>query len=518
MESRPEVDGAPRSVQVLGRTLCDLVSRKQLKPGIKIPLPLANAGLAREASLNMTRLTNKNSQFSMAHSFAHVACISLLEAAALCAIFAAELARVPSAAIFGQGTFATSDVGESEFLGGIRLMCVMQHNANHADTFRPNCISLPTSCYEDMFDVFRLPKSSVETSSAVGPVFWSSFDHDDDDPHLQIIHRKADVRKKGKTRGWEVLLSFSFKNNIVSGYIKGTPTSHVLGAVAQLKACITDVSHPMVLPLAFFSAEFSSESDKRQRDTRDWLRRLESTLAIGPQLEQVRDLDNTALDIDALSRDIVECHSTALWRPTHAYSEILEEFFSTMDSFWQKWITVDEETLTINAKAERKMIKLKSLRTYTETTLERLRVQRELLNTIMSQRDTRFNIEIAGEQRRIAYATKKDSLAMKTLALIGVIFLPGTFIATLFGMSFFRYESEAGPVSEKIWIYFATTVPTTLVFLSSWIWYEARQRREDVQVEESIEDLEKDIMATIRRRRAQQASLASPPVNTFQMS
>lgn len=59
----------------------------------------------------------------------------------------------------------------------------------------------------------------------------------------------------------------------------------------------------------------------------------------------------------------------------------------------------------------------------------------------MSQRDTRFSIEIAGEQRRIAYAAKKDSVAMKTLSFIGVLFLPGTFIATMFGMSFFNFES-----------------------------------------------------------------------------
>lgn len=58
----------------------------------------------------------------------------------------------------------------------------------------------------------------------------------------------------------------------------------------------------------------------------------------------------------------------------------------------------------------------------------------------MSQREARLNLQIAGEQRRIAHASKRDSTAMKTLSLLGALFLPGTYLASVFGMSFFNFE------------------------------------------------------------------------------
>ena len=58
----------------------------------------------------------------------------------------------------------------------------------------------------------------------------------------------------------------------------------------------------------------------------------------------------------------------------------------------------------------------------------------------MSQREARLNLEIAGEQRRIAHASKRDSTAMKTLSLLGALFLPGTYLASVFSMTFFDFQ------------------------------------------------------------------------------
>lgn len=58
----------------------------------------------------------------------------------------------------------------------------------------------------------------------------------------------------------------------------------------------------------------------------------------------------------------------------------------------------------------------------------------------MSQREARLNLQIAGEQRRIAHASKRDSTAMKTLSLMGALFLPGTYLASVFSMTFFNFE------------------------------------------------------------------------------
>ena len=47
---------------------------------------------------------------------------------------------------------------------------------------------------------------------------------------------------------------------------------------------------------------------------------------------------------------------------------------------------------------------------------------------------------MAGEQRRLAHAAKRDSTTMKTLSLLGALFLPGTYLASLFSMTFFNFQ------------------------------------------------------------------------------
>jgi hypothetical protein len=58
----------------------------------------------------------------------------------------------------------------------------------------------------------------------------------------------------------------------------------------------------------------------------------------------------------------------------------------------------------------------------------------------MTQKESKLNLEMAAQQRRLAHASKRDSTAMKTLSLLGAIFLPGTFLASVFSMTFFNFK------------------------------------------------------------------------------
>jgi hypothetical protein len=122
----------------------------------------------------------------------------------------------------------------------------------------------------------------------------------------------------------------------------------------------------------------------------------------------------------------------------------------------------------------------------------------------MSQREARLNLEIAGEQRRIAHASKRDSTAMKTLSVLGAVFLPGSFLASVFGMSFFNFEDKGQPVSTQLWIYFAVTVPITAIIVAAWLIFDRRREtahaKQDADLERNIEKMEKDIMYNMRKR------------------
>lgn len=57
----------------------------------------------------------------------------------------------------------------------------------------------------------------------------------------------------------------------------------------------------------------------------------------------------------------------------------------------------------------------------------------------MAQKESKLNLEMAAQQRRLAHASKRDSTAMKTLSLLGAVFLPGTFLSSVFSMTFFDF-------------------------------------------------------------------------------
>jgi hypothetical protein len=121
----------------------------------------------------------------------------------------------------------------------------------------------------------------------------------------------------------------------------------------------------------------------------------------------------------------------------------------------------------------------------------------------MAQKDAKVNIALAessaaiakaskedsAAMRQIAIETKRDSSAMKTIATLGMFFLPGTFVAVsttsspsipilyhelncgqaIFAMPIFEWDANGAPVMKNGFRYYwAVTIPLTLLVLASW--------------------------------------------------
>ena len=267
----------------------------------------------------------------------------------------------------------------------------LQLNAQQNDTFSPRYISLSHKNYELMVRNLKLPFRAIEGSSVVGPFFWCAFDQDDDDPHLQIIFRKSDVRKKGKTRGWDMMLSHSFKDGITTGYAKGTSSSDMVASIKHLQACAQQIMHPLLLPIIILSHDLSEKTDIKQRDAREWLRKLESAVSMRQEIleEEVAGyVKDSMLDLDQLNRDLVECHSQVLWKRPQAYQEIIRSMVVAMESFWdvakaeadEKYGGQSGEVYKLHrsflARLDFYQAKLKGIENYAHVTLERLSIQR----------------------------------------------------------------------------------------------------------------------------------------------
>ncbi|KAI1105318.1 hypothetical protein F4804DRAFT_304522 [Jackrogersella minutella] len=94
---------------------------------------------------------------------------------------------------------------------------------------------------------------------------------------------------------------------------------------------------------------------------------------------------------------------------------------------------------------------------------KRLQNEIQLAYNTVSQYDSEVSV-------RIGRAAQTDSAAMKTVAFLTMTFLPATFLSAIFSMSFFNYSADIDSwnVSNKLWIYWAFAIPTTLGTFTLW--------------------------------------------------
>ncbi|KAI5357830.1 Putative corA, transmembrane region [Septoria linicola] len=156
--------------------------------------------------------------------------------------------------------------------------------------------------------------------------------------------------------------------------------------------------------------------------------------------------------------------------------------------------------------------------------------QSHAIFNFMAQRDNKINLQVAESSRKIAEEsridnllnvklarvtaqmaeeTRQDSAAMKTIATLTLIFLPGTAVASFFGMDgMFNWYPQAGEkiASPYIYIFFVVTVPLTLVVYALWLWWFARMEKEH---KKNAPDLNFDMYEQEVTRRMQTAKTNS---------
>ncbi|RYP19075.1 hypothetical protein DL765_003571 [Monosporascus sp. GIB2] len=92
---------------------------------------------------------------------------------------------------------------------------------------------------------------------------------------------------------------------------------------------------------------------------------------------------------------------------------------------------------------------------------------------LMSHEDANASASIAAASKDLAEATRRDSSSMKTIAIMTMVFLPGTFFAALFAVPSLQWDQPT-VVSDRFWVYWALTIPSTVAVLLIWAYWEDR--------------------------------------------
>lgn len=197
-----------------------------------------------------------------------------------------------------------------------------------------------------------------------------------------MVYRESDVRKKGYTRGWELSLSHEINTGITAGFCKGTPSSDIIECLRHLKACLLEISHPFLLPVIIFSHDASFKAEIKQRDARDWLRRLEHAISMRPKIEEKEGyVKGGVVDLDAINRDLVECHAQVLWKRPIAHIRILDSIKEAAEGFYEKLsenrkTSMNKLHASLLSRLEFYRRKLQGIDLYADTTLRRIEIQR----------------------------------------------------------------------------------------------------------------------------------------------
>ncbi|KAI7154041.1 hypothetical protein KC349_g7943 [Hortaea werneckii] len=93
---------------------------------------------------------------------------------------------------------------------------------------------------------------------------------------------------------------------------------------------------------------------------------------------------------------------------------------------------------------------------------------------------------------QIAESAQRDGQTTKGISVLGMLFLPGTFVSAIFSMSFFHFVSgtadqvERWTVSPKFWMYWAVTLPLTLLTIALFLLFQHRHQPKNHFIREKL--------------------------------
>ncbi|KAI8629015.1 hypothetical protein F5Y19DRAFT_435969 [Xylariaceae sp. FL1651] len=245
---------------------------------------------------------------------------------------------------------------------------------------------------------------------------------------------------------------------------------------------------PLLLPMMFFELERRRLLDAIEpKESTLWNRinHMENKL----RLEEPRDEPFNGPEKSSIKNEITqgECENVNMWAEVGLLSDGLVSFKTQLTSMLQNSISpLENDILSEDAKSqlendilpEDAKSQLVRIRKHSSNVIQTrlhamiaeidsvVRRSQSILRgmTLATQTESNYlSREEASISIRIAVLSQRDSTLMRHISYVGMIFLPGTFFATLFSMGFFNWipQESNQMISPWILIYFGLTLLST---------------------------------------------------------
>ncbi|KAK9778511.1 hypothetical protein SCAR479_04533 [Seiridium cardinale] len=309
--------------------------------------------------------------------------------------------------------------------------------------------------------------------------------------------------------GYEALsLVFDLSNLTIRAVMHGAMPAQWDSFIRILDDRLHLCRHPLLLPtLIFVTHRKSIECHRRYIDGA--IHQLEQNIGFGVAgsfitadhipAQQVFKLDSALVKLQSQQTELAILSSIS--RSSKKLADFLLNSITRLDQALQtsdhgSIVNLEDEILHMlelpHNQARLALSQMQSLK-------ERLQSQADLIFSLMSSEENKISRLVAEESAKVAVASKRDSVAMKTVAVLTMIFLPGTFVAAFLSMPLFEWNVETGgyPSSTSFqWIYWVITLPlTTALVVGCRVWWRMEERSWSSELEEAKQQNRQRLLA-----------------------
>ncbi|ETS87209.1 hypothetical protein PFICI_01037 [Pestalotiopsis fici W106-1] len=316
----------------------------------------------------------------------------------------------------------------------------------------------------------------------------------------------------------DILLSTTYfeRKPWVFSAIYGYPSEQAEVLVRRLIKFTETAFHPLMMPMVFVEHErsrFMEAMELKSPKLEERIMDLENRLQADKQKKSQNRKELRKENQEMTQKD---CDSAKLWDDVSRLRNGMESFRKVLASLEEQFVTFKnlnlqshlqgpDEKVADSISSEHIRCRLKEMDVEVDGNIRKcegllagmaLAIQVEW--NYHTRRDAKANIFIAR-------ASHQDSTQMKMISWVGMIFLPGTFFATFFSMSFFQWIPDDSPrlISPWVCMYFGLTVIITGAIV--WFWW--RKTKDQPDLGEfleyiGVEDIEMGLKEPPRRKRS----------------
>ncbi|KAK6371653.1 hypothetical protein LTS17_008905 [Exophiala oligosperma] len=324
--------------------------------------------------------------------------------------------------------------------------------------------------------------------------------------------------RSARSRDWNFCLALAYneKTGLLHGILNGMQTDEIELLLDCIQRSGRDILDSMLLPIFLLELKvhyFAVLLEKRARGIEEieYMTGMRHGFSSNPRrnMSMVKDTERERmlkeLDFDQITQKLTGLTGTLSFCEMTFSSSL--RALNKVDAIRSRLTPQRETREEVDTRVSYLRELLIGSQALGGVLLDRTKAQVQTVYSLIGQKDNRLNIDTAAASRKIAeislgqntamkdmaedsrnvaILTQKDSTNMRIIAVVTLLFLPGTFMATFFSAGFFNFFAEKQQrgqvVSEWIWLYFVLTGGTTIVVFVCWIWYSKRQSQEILRI------------------------------------